>query len=336
MQTSEILTAWRSILSGRQPSLSIEITRECPLRCPGCYAYEDNHLGGAVTLRQLSDFKGDALVDGVLSVVERLRPLHVSLVGGDPLVRYREVERMVPLIIKRGVHVQLVTSAFRQMPDEWATLPHFNLVVSIDGLEADHDVRRTPATYARILRSIDNQRITVHCTITGQMMKRPGYLDEFAAIWSARPQVNKIWFSIFTPQKGAVAPEILTPAERATAISDLLRLRQQYPKIDMPAGMIKEFAAPPSSPDKCVFALTTQTISADLKTRITPCQFGGDPDCSQCGCIASMGLSAVGNYRLGGFFPVRHIFYTSVRIGRAFARPPSVEPPSALRVLNSG
>ena len=31
--------------------LSIEITRECPLHCPGCYAYGDTHLGGSVTLR---------------------------------------------------------------------------------------------------------------------------------------------------------------------------------------------------------------------------------------------------------------------------------------------
>ena len=42
--------------------LSIEITRECPLSCPGCYAYGDSHLGGETTLRDLSDFRVDALV----------------------------------------------------------------------------------------------------------------------------------------------------------------------------------------------------------------------------------------------------------------------------------
>jgi MoaA/NifB/PqqE/SkfB family radical SAM enzyme len=49
MQVSEVLKAWRKILKGEKPSLSIEITRECPLRCPGCYAYDDGHLGGGVT-----------------------------------------------------------------------------------------------------------------------------------------------------------------------------------------------------------------------------------------------------------------------------------------------
>jgi hypothetical protein len=79
--------------------------------------------------------------------------------------------------------------------------------------------------------------------------------------------------------------------------------------------MIRQFLTAPASPDECVFAKTTETISADLKTQITPCQFGGDPDCSQCGCIASMGLAAIGAHRLGGFIPIGGIFRASVKIG---------------------
>jgi pyruvate-formate lyase-activating enzyme len=42
------------------------------------------------------------------------------LVGGDPLVRYREVEQLLPQLEARGVHTQLVTSAFRPIPTEWS------------------------------------------------------------------------------------------------------------------------------------------------------------------------------------------------------------------------
>jgi len=179
MKTSEILSGWRKILKGEHPSLSIEITRECPLRCPGCYAYDDAHVGGGETLRSLNDRKGQELIDGVLEVIDRLRPLPLSIVGGDPLVRYRELEVLIPLLIDRGVHVQLVTSAFRPLAPAWATLPHMNVVVSIDGLRPEHDVRRAPATYDRILKNISGQNITVHCTITSQMLKRSGYLIVF-------------------------------------------------------------------------------------------------------------------------------------------------------------
>ena len=321
MKTSEVVRAWCKILKGEQPSLSIEITKECPLRCPGCYAYDDAHLGGdGVTLRSLSDRKGQELIDGVLEVVDRLKPLHLSLVGGDPLVRYREVAALVPLLVARGTHVQIVTSAFRTMPLEWATMPHLNVVVSIDGLQADHDVRRAPATYDRILKNIAGQKITVHSTITGQMMKRQGYLREFLEFWTPRPEIHKVWFSIFTPQVGDRMPEILTPAERAQVIRDLMELRRIFPKLDMPEGMIRQFAKPPQSPAECVFSLTTQTLSADLKTKVTPCQYGGNPDCGNCGCIASMALAAVAAHKLCGVVPVGAIFKASIKIGQAWSK----------------
>lgn len=320
MRVSEIVSAWGKILKGERPSLSIEITRECPLRCPGCYAYDDSHLGGGLKLRDLHDRKGQELIDGVLEVVDRLRPLHLSIVGGDPLVRYRELQTMVPLLLARKVHVQIVTSAFRALPAEWAGLDGLNVVVSIDGLQPEHDVRRAPATYDRILKNIAGQKITIHCTITGQMMKRPGYLREFLAFWTPRQEISKVWFSLFTPQRGDRMPEILEPGERAQAIADLTALRREFAKLDMPLELIRQFAAPPDGPGECVFALTTQTLSADLKTKITPCQFGGDPDCKSCGCIASMGLAAVAAHKLGGVVPVGAIFKASIKIGRMRAQ----------------
>src|SRR5258706_9123560 len=99
VHTSQIFQAWGKILKGERPSLSIEITRECPLQCPGCYAYDDAHLNNGMTLRSLNDRKGQALIDGVLELADRLRPLHLSIVGGDPLVRYRELESLIPLLL---------------------------------------------------------------------------------------------------------------------------------------------------------------------------------------------------------------------------------------------
>lgn len=316
----QIIQAWGKILKGESPSLSIEITRECPLKCPGCYAYDQAHLGGEKTLRELNDYRGPALVDGVLKVVDRLKPLHLSIVGGDPLVRFRELEQLIPLLLTRGIYVQVVTSAFRKMSPTWASLSHLNVAVSIDGLPPEHDARRAPATYERILKNIADQRITIHCTVTGQMMKRPGYLAEFLEFWTPRPQVKRVWFSMFTPQVGDRMPEILTPTERALAVADMLQLRKQYSKLDMPEGMIRQFISPPHSPKDCVFALTTQTLSADLETKITPCQFGGTPDCSSCGCIASMGLAAVAAHKWGGIVPVGKIFSSSIKIGQSRIR----------------
>lgn len=311
-----IISAWGRILTGYTPSLSIEITRECPLRCPGCYAYGDDHLGGEVTLRDVRDLKGQQLVDGVMALVDRQRPLHVSIVGGEPLVRYKELNTLLPLLCARGIHVQIVTSAVRDIPRQWRSLDRVSIVVSIDGLQPEHDARRTPATYDRILEHIAGHAITVHCTVTRQQVNRPGYLDEFLRFWSPRPEIDKIWISLYTPQLGEVSAERLTAADRRHVVNDLFALRLRYPKLALPKGLIDVYADPPASPDECVFARTTMTVSADLTTKITPCQFGGTPDCSDCGCIASAGLAAVARHQLFGFIPIGALFSGSMRVGQ--------------------
>ena len=143
MKKSEVLVAWTRILAGRAPSLSIEITKECPLRCPGCHAFDEAHLRGTTQLRQLSDFKCDELVMRVLALVDEHKPLHVA-----------------------------------------------------------------------------GSRVTVHCAITSQIADRRGYLNEFLAFWTERPEIAKVWFSLFTPQRGASDVEILTSAQRNTVVAE--------------------------------------------------------------------------------------------------------------------
>lgn len=315
MNKSDVIHAWAHILAGYKPFLSIEITRECPLRCPGCYAYDDQHVGGGVTLRDLADFRGEELVRHFLAVVDEHRPMHLSIVGGDPLVRFRELEAILPALESRGIHIQLVTSAFRQIPAHWASIKRLNVVVSVDGLQPEHDPRRKPATYDRILKNIVGHKVSIHCTVTSQMMARPTYISEFLEFWTPRDEVKRVWFSTFTPQLGDDLPEMLSPEQRSFLLSELLRLRPSFPKLDMEEDIVRELASPPRSPRECIFAQTTETVSADLRTRITPCQFGGRPDCSQCGCIASMGLASLGHKKLGSVVSIGSILHLSNRIG---------------------
>ena len=317
MNVSGVVAGWGRILSGYHPNLSIEITRECPLRCPGCYAYGDEHLGGGVVLRQLADYKGQELIDGVLDVVRRMRPVHLSIVGGEPLVRFRELDVILPKLAETGIHVQVVTSAVRPIPEAWAAIPRLQVCVSIDGLAPEHDVRRAPATYERILKHIKGQQVTVHCTVTRQQTQRPGYITEFAEFWNANPDVKGIWFSLYTPQKGEQAPEILLPEDRRRVVAEIDALRERLPKLrDMRKSVLEGYLNPPSTPDECIFAQTTACISSDLKKKITPCQFGGDPDCSQCGCIASAALDAVGRYKLPMGVKAGQLYWMSRKVGQ--------------------
>ena len=315
-----VVQAWGRILTGRRPNLSIEITRECPLRCPGCYAFGDQHLGGGVTLRGLADYRGEELVQRFMRLIDDRRPLHVSIVGGEPLVRYRELGAILPQLAARDIHTQLVTSAVRPIPAEWRGLHRLQVVVSVDGLPAEHDLRRAPATYERILKHIAGHRVTVHCTVTRQQVRRDGYLEQFLRFWQDNADTRMIWVSLYTPQRGELSDERLTMADRQRVIEELRRVRAMVPKLEMFDGALEAYATPPASPAECTFARTTECVSADLERRITPCQFGGDPDCASCGCIASASLEAIARHRLPGGLRVGRIFDGSEMAGRVVAR----------------
>jgi len=300
--------------------LSIEVTRECPLSCPGCYAYGDSHLGGDQTLRELADFRGDELVRGVLSLVEKHQPLHVSLVGGEPLVRHRELSRILPELSAQGRHTLVVTSGIIPIPLDWISLPRVRVAVSVDGLPEHHDVRRKPATYEKILKQLEGRRVNIHWTITGPMLQRSGYMEEFVSYWSNRPEVDNIWVSLYTPQRGEHTPEMLSAGDRELVASELPPLRAKYPKLLMHQRMAQALLNPPQQPRDCLFSKMSTNYSADLKTRVEPCIFGGDPDCSQCGCAVTSGVDVVKNAKLVGPLKAGHLVRASIAIGSAINR----------------
>lgn len=324
------MQSWSKILRGHTPILSIEITRECPLRCPGCYAYGADHLGGAVTLRELSDKRGDELITGVLSLVDRHKPLQVTLVGGEPMIRHRELSSILPALAQRGIFAMVVTSGIIDIPSDWMNLPNLIVAVSVDGLPEHHNVRRSPATYERILENIQGKRIYVHWTITAQMLSRDSYLEEYVRFWSEREEVRSIWVSLYSPQQGEASPERLSAEQRRQLAKELSRLYKIHPKLLTPDGYTKALVHPPASPQDCTFSRMSRNYSSDLTTRVEPCVFGGNPDCSQCGCSISAAAHWVSEYSLAGPFKAKHLLRPSMAIGNAFASLQRISPPSWL------
>jgi MoaA/NifB/PqqE/SkfB family radical SAM enzyme len=315
MNTHDLLVAWGRILTGKLPLLSIEITRECPLHCPGCYAYGDSHLGGDLNLREVADFRGKELIDGIMGIVRRYQPMHVSLVGGEPMMRHRELSEILPRLSKMGIWTMVVTSGVIPIPKDWCELPNTTIAVSVDGLPAEHDVRRTPATYERILKNIGGRKVNIHLTATQQMMTRVGYLDDYFDFWNSRPEVHQIWLSLYSPQKGEDSPERLLPESRRRIAENIPAWQRKYPKLLADSRFVRAYIAPPKNPADCTFARMSVNFTADLTTRVEPCIFGGDPDCSQCGCAISAALHGIQDLKIKGPLKVGHLVRSSIKIG---------------------
>jgi hypothetical protein len=224
------------------------------------------------------------------------------------------------MLSQTGVFTLVVTSGIIPLPMEWMKLPRVCIAISVDGLPEHHDIRRKPATYERILKNIEGRKVNIHWVITRPMLERAGYLEEYVEFWSARPEVNRIWVSVYTPQVGEQSPEILTRDDRMALARQLPPLALRHRKLDFNEGLAQAFLRPPKNPDDCVFAKMSANYSADFETRVEPCVFGGTPDCSQCGCAISSGLHWIRGIRVAGPVKVDHFIASSVMVGRLMNR----------------
>jgi hypothetical protein len=236
------------------------------------------------------------------------------------MIRHRELSRILPVLGEMGIHTLLVTSGIIPIPKEWMNIPRLRVAVSVDGLPEHHDVRRKPATYERILANIQGMTVNIHWVITRPMLERRGYLDEYLAFWSARPEVHRIWASTYSPQVGEESPEMLTTENRQELLWQLPRLGHHYPKFFVNERIVRAFLEPPRDPGECLFARMSRNYSADLNTPVEPCVLGGTPDCHQCGCIASVGLHSVDSVKVVGSLKVSHLVSASMAVGKWMAR----------------
>jgi hypothetical protein len=235
-------------------------------------------------------------------------------------MRQRELSRVLPELSRRGIYTMVVTSAVIPIPQEWTKLPKITVTVSVDGNPEDHDVRRKPATYDRILRNISGRKVNIHWTVVRKNLEQPGYMDRYLEFWNAQPEVNLIWVSVYTPQLHEDSAERLTDEDRRDLAAYFNSIRHRYSKLTMHKGLMHAFLAPPAEPSTCLFAKLSVNYTADLKTRVEPCVFGGEPDCSQCGCSMSMGMHWLGNLRIAGPLRARHLIEGSLALGRVAKR----------------
>ena len=224
----------------------------------------------------------------------RHKPLHLSIVGGEPLVRFRELDVLLPKLTGDG-HPHAGRDE-RRAADSRELGGH----AAPAGVRLDRRVaaRARCAPRAGDLRSHPEAHQgaaghgPLHDHAPADAARVPHRVHR--VLGEARRTCKRIWFSLYTPQKGeqsagdGCGPRIASAW--STRCSALYRARAEA-RATCDRPVVQRLPARRRRrPDECIFAKTTACLSSDLKRAITPCQYGGDPDCTQCGCLASVGL----------------------------------------------
>ncbi len=100
----------------------------------------------------------------------------------------------------------------------------------------------------------------------------------------------------------------------------LAPLRKRYPKFLFNEVIARGFLEPPRDPGECLFAKLSVNYSADFQTQVEPCVFGGQPDCSQCGCAISSGLHGLRTVKVAGPVTIGHLAGGAIGIGSVVNR----------------
>lgn len=164
--------------------VAFKLTNRCDLRCDHCYQWNDSgyHHGLAA-----AEKRGDldlAIIAKVLAATRALKS-NVFLWGGEPLV-YRDWDGLVELLVAEERWTSICTNGTqleRRLGSLLRLSEWLELVIAVDGLEAEHDALRGKGAYQRMMKGLRalvaekkvgayRGELTVNCVFQDSMVGR--------------------------------------------------------------------------------------------------------------------------------------------------------------------
>lgn len=164
--------------------VSFKLTNRCDLRCRHCYQWGEDGYHHDLDAAERGGDLDLGIIAGVLEATRAGRA-NVYLWGGEPLL-YRQWDALVDLLLAEERWTSICTNATlveRRFPSLLRLSERLELVVALDGFEADHDHLRGAGSHARTLsalrRLVDAKaagayrgEITVNCVLADSLIGR--------------------------------------------------------------------------------------------------------------------------------------------------------------------
>jgi MoaA/NifB/PqqE/SkfB family radical SAM enzyme len=265
---------------------SIDVTKECNLRCKHCYFFEQEEAYGD------DDLAVDAWEEKLKALKAEKKPwefpfLQCTWVGGEPLVRKKLIERCR----KYFRYNTVVTNGTIPLPD-W---PDVNWYISIDGDEEMHEfIRNKKGIYKRAIRNIQehpNLKVTIAYCIT----KQNAHCVEQAVIDWERAGAAHMTFDFYTPIETINHDLWMDFPERDRMLDKLIALKRIYGDffiLPERAFTLMKGENCKQVTDNCLFAKKSFAFGpqGQLKEK---CMMGPKADCDRCGCVVPFYMASL-------------------------------------------
>lgn len=203
-RTRRALDADPSYASPLPDEVSMQLTYRCNLRCSHCYQWNEQGFFRDYSLEKQRSELDVAIVERVLQATAERRS-KLFLWGGEPLMHTRFGE-VAGLLARYPRTVNMCTNGLLLERNLDHLLPigdQLNLLVSLDGLEDDHEALRGKGTFARTVHNLTTMvelqqagrfagEISVSCMVSNETV---GRMVDFMA-WAEDLGVNSVYFQL--------------------------------------------------------------------------------------------------------------------------------------------
>ena len=262
---------------GNAWSFSFNVTDRCPIGC-SCY------WRAQARVKELDDDSIAAFFHGM----RRQGFVHATLIGGEPYVNPRLLERITPIMPTNWI----VTSG--TTPLRW--FPKTTHMISIDGKDAatHNSVRQSAGLFERIEKHLSSARTQwrgefpafAHCVLNAINFQQIG---DILTYWSGNQLLDGVVFSTATPIRDAKDNHLrLSEKSRDWIVEELMRQKRRFGDfLCNTESMIQDvhpLETKQQTPETCGTAQLTQSFDT-AGDRIKRCILSEKADCSECGCV---------------------------------------------------
>lgn len=260
------------------PGAMVNLTNHCNLKCKHCFVFREGNPNQTT---------GEMKPERLLSELRRLRDRHgiryMMWMGGEPMLRWRVLEKGIPLFRRNTI----TTNGTIRLVDFG---PDVTYVVSLDGPREVNDPVRGEGVFDRVMETVAAipegfpPTVVVQCVLHRENQDRA----EELARELLRTNVRGLVFSFYVPRAGEVSPRAWEDnEEREAAIEIVFDLKRRYPGFIWNSSRSLELMRPATAKlvtDYCPMQKVLLPLYIEGDHFTTPfCCYGNDVDCDRCG-----------------------------------------------------
>jgi MoaA/NifB/PqqE/SkfB family radical SAM enzyme len=151
-EKSKLHERQRQFRAGNLRTIALDVTPRCNMHCPHCYAD---------TFRTVEPIEIEILRNA-LEEAFQLGVFHYVMQGGEAIMDAERLQAIVEIVHPDETYINLVSNGWAMTREkiEWLkSIKVDKITLSLDsGIAEEHDVRRMPESFERVITAIDNVR----------------------------------------------------------------------------------------------------------------------------------------------------------------------------------